>query len=404
MEKEIKENMELESIKKELDKARAELSMLYEIGNAMHSTLNLDEILYIILTAVTAHTGLGFNRAMLFMVSEKENLLEGRMGIGPQSGEEAYQIWKKIETEKMDLNDFIEAYKEFSTQGGSALNNLVKTIKIPLREDGGLLAISVMEGMPFLINTPEARAKTNDIALSILKVEQFVVVPLKAKERTIGVILADNFVTKKPITPEDVRLLSMFANQAGLAIENSRLYEQTLLLSNTDYLTRLWNHGYFQQLISEEIKKALENKSSLGLIMLDIDNFKNYNDTLGHQAGDKVLQQLGMIIRDNIRKNDWACRYGGEEFAVILPQTNKEDTYKFAERLRIKIEQHKFPQEEIQPQQKITVSIGTANFPEDATHKDELIYKADITMLEAKKRGRNRTCQYSKQLISTQST
>ncbi|MCM8765756.1 MAG: sensor domain-containing diguanylate cyclase [Candidatus Omnitrophica bacterium] len=402
MEKELKENMEVELIKKELDKARAELSMLYEIGKAMHSTLNLDEILYIILTAVTAHTGLGFNRAMLFMVNEKENLLEGRMGIGPQSGEEAYQIWKKIETEKMDLNDFIEAYKEFSTQGGPPLNHQVKTIKIPLREDGGILALSVMEGMPFLINTPEARTKINDIALSILKVDQFVVVPLKAKEKSIGVILADNFVTKKTITNEDMRLLIMFANQAGLAIDNSRLYEQTLLLSNTDYLTRLWNHGYFQQLISEEIKKALENKTSLGLIMLDIDNFKNYNDTLGHQAGDKVLQQLGTIIRENIRRNDWACRYGGEEFAIILPQTNKEDTYKFAERLRIKLEQHPFPKEEIQPQQKITVSLGVANFPEDATHKDELIYKADMAMLEAKKRGRNRTCQYTSQLLPRQ--
>ncbi|MGE4357213.1 MAG: diguanylate cyclase [Candidatus Omnitrophota bacterium] len=400
MEKEIKEET-ISSLKEQLEKAKAELSMLYEIGNAMHSTLNLDEILYIILTAVTAHTGLGFNRAMLFMINEEENLLEGRMGIGPQSGEEAYHIWKKIETEKMDLNDFIEAYKEFSTHGDSPLNNLVKTIKIPIREDGGVFYIVITEGMPLLVNTPETRAKINDAVLSLLKVDQFVLVPLKAKDKVIGTILADNFITRKQITQEDVRLLSMFANQAGLAIENSRLYEQTLILSNTDYITRLWNHGRFQQLMNEEIKKSLENKTPVSIIMLDIDNFKNYNDTLGHQAGDKVLQEIGNIIRDNVRKNDWACRYGGEEFAIILPQTNKEDTVKFAERLRAKIESHKFPHEEIQPLQKITVSIGVATFPEDASSKDELIYKADMAMLEAKKKGRNCTVQYSS-VISSQ--
>ncbi|MCM8784080.1 MAG: sensor domain-containing diguanylate cyclase [Candidatus Omnitrophica bacterium] len=398
MEKEIQENIEL--FKKELDKAKTELSILYEIGNAMHSTLNLDEILYIILTAATAHTGLGFNRAMLFMVNEKENLLEGRMGIGPQSGEEAYHIWKKIETEKMDLNDFIEAYKEFSVQKDSPLNNLVKTIKIPLREDGGILAVTVIKGSPSLINTPEARAKINDVALSLLKVDQFVVVPLKAKDKAIGVILADNFITRKPINQDDLRLLSMFANQAGLAIENSRLYEQTLILSNTDYLTHLWNHGYFQQLMNEEIKKSSANKTSISLIMLDIDDFKNYNDTLGHQAGDKVLQEIGDIIRQNVRRNDWACRYGGEEFAIILPQISKEDTLKFAERLRNQIELHKFPHEEVQPKQKITVSIGIATFPADASNKDELIYKADMAMLEAKKKGRNRTCLYFPQSMS----
>jgi diguanylate cyclase (GGDEF)-like protein len=137
--------------------------------------------------------------------------------------------------------------------------------------------------------------------------------------------------------------------------------------------------------------------------MLDIDNFKHYNDTLGHPMGDKVLQEFGRIIKENIRKNDWACRYGGEEFAIILPNTNKEETFKFAERLRLKIEQYKFPQEEIQPQQKITASIGIATFPDDASNKDELIYKADMAMLEAKKRGKNCTYQYSSNLIAQQS-
>ncbi len=386
-------------LKQELERGRAELAMLYEIGNAMRSTLNLDEILYIILTAVTSHAGLGFNRAMLFMVNAKDNFLEGRMGIGPQSGEEAYHIWRKIEVEQMDLNDLIEEYKVFAAKRDSPLDNIVKNIKIPLREDGGILSLAVIEGMPFLVNTNEARAKINDLTLQLLHVDHFVAVPLKAKDRVIGLILADNFITKKPIVREDVRMLTMFANHAGLAIENSRLYEQTLLLSNTDYLTRLWNHGYFQNIINEEVKRATETKLPLSLIMLDIDNFKVYNDKLGHQAGDNVLREIGNILRESVRKSDWACRYGGEEFVIILPRTNKDESYKFAERLRAKIEIHPFANEEIQPFRKITVSLGVATFPEDATSKDDLIYKVDMAMLQAKNKGRNRSCVYSTDLI-----
>jgi diguanylate cyclase (GGDEF)-like protein len=386
-------------LQKELERARAEISMLYEIGNAMRSTLHLDEILYIILTAVTSHAGLGFNRAMLFMVNEKENALEGRMGIGPQSGEEAYQIWMKIEVEQMGLDDLINTYKEFATRRDTPLDNLVKSLKIPLREDGGIIAMAALEGMPFEVTSNEARSKINDLTLQLLRVDHFICVPLKAKDKVIAVILADNFITKKPIAKEDVRLLTTFANHAGLAIENSRLYEQTLLLSHTDYLTRLWNHGYFQYLISEEVKKAQETKTLLSIIMLDIDNFKNYNDRLGHQAGDLILKEIGRLVKESSRKSDWPCRYGGEEFVIILPQTTRDEAYKLAERLRIKVELYSFPNEDVQPYKNITVSLGVAALPDDAANKDALIYKADMALLQAKQRGRNRTCLYSPELI-----
>ncbi|MCX5656658.1 MAG: sensor domain-containing diguanylate cyclase [Candidatus Omnitrophica bacterium] len=390
----------IDNTKQDLERARAEISMLYEISNAMRSTLNLDEILYIILTAVTSHAGLGFNRAMLFMVNEKGNALEGRMGIGPQSGEEAYHIWKKIEGEQMDLNDLIEAYKEFAAKRNTPLDNTIKDIKVPLREDGGIIALTAMEGKSFEVNTHETRVKINDLTLQFLHVDHFVSVPLKAKDKVIGVILADNFITKKPIAKDDVRMLNMFANHAGLAIENSRFYEQALRLSQTDYLTQLWNHGYFQHIIADEFKKATESKHHLSIIMLDIDNFKNYNDKLGHQYGDAVLREIGNIIKESLRKSDSPCRYGGEEFVIILPQTSKDEAYKFAERLRTKIEFYNFSKEEVQPYGKITVSSGVATYPEDASEKDELIYTADMALLQAKQRGRNRSCIYSPDLTA----
>src|SRR4030042_4524408 len=113
---------EIIKAKNELERTKSELAILYEISNAMRTTLKLDEILYIILTGVTAHTGLGFNRAVLFLVNEKENLIEGKMALGPENGEEANRVWKYVEQEKMDLEDMINAYKVSGTFRETSFN------------------------------------------------------------------------------------------------------------------------------------------------------------------------------------------------------------------------------------------------------------------------------------------
>jgi diguanylate cyclase (GGDEF)-like protein len=382
---------ELSELEKQIEKARAELAMLYEISAAMRTTLKLDEILYIILTSVTSHEGLGFNRAMLFLVNEKKSLLEGRMGIGPDTGEEADRIWKLIEVNRMGLEDLISAYMDFVRKDQSRLNHLVKSLRIPLKEDAGILAQTALEEMGFEITTHEALQKVNDDILRLLKLEFFVTVPLKAKDKVVGVIVADNLFTKKQITKDDIRILTMFANQAGLAIENSKLYEQSLLMSHTDSLTRLYNHGYFQDQLAEEINKAKETKKPLSLVLLDLDNFKALNDSLGHQFGDKVLSEVSQILKDTSRENDIVARYGGEEFAIILLEVNKANARERGERLREAIEQRNLSVEG----KKVTVSVGIAALGEDAETKNELIYKADRALYEAKSRGKNQTCLYS---------
>ncbi len=376
--------------KPDLEKTKAELGMLYEISNAMRTTLKLDEVLYIILTAVTSHVGMGFNRAMLFLVNEKENRLEGKIGIGPDTGEEANKIWRYIEDKKMTLEDLINAYNQFiqfEKEGKFRLNKTVKSIKIPLKEDAGILALTVLDGLPFEITTKAARNKTKDQISELLELEDFVTVPLKAKDKVIGVILADNRFTKEPITKDDIRMLTMFANQAGLAIENSQLYEQTVVLSNSDSLTGLWNHGYFQYLLGEEIKKMENIKRPLSLLMIDIDDFKLFNDSFGHQAGDSILKQVSKILKDVSRRIDIVARYGGEEFSIILPETKKEEAFILAERLRQTVEHNPFPKP-------MTISIGIAAYPEDAQTKEELILKADKALFEAKRTGKDRTGVY----------
>lgn len=383
---------ELEKLKQELEKAKAELDILYEISNAMRTTLKLEEILYIILTGVTSHIGLGFNRAMLFLLNEKGDALEGMMGIGPDTGEEADRIWKGIEAKKMNLDDLIAEYKNFKSSK-SKLNSFVQNSKIPLeRAEERVLVSTFLEGMPLHITKETHPRFFQDPLISFLDTEEFITVPLKAKDRVIGVILADNVYTKEPITKDDIRLLTMFANQAGMAIENAHLYEKTVIQSQTDSLTRLWNHGYFHYKLGELLEKANKENLCLSLIMLDLDNFKIYNDKLGHQAGDEILIKISGIIRESCRKDDFACRYGGEEFVIILPQTKKEEAYIIAERIRKNIEEFPFKHEDVLPGQRLTVSLGIASFPENGVSKQDLIMYADKKLYEAKSLGKNRTC------------
>jgi len=384
---------DLNKIKLEIERTKSELAILYEISNAMRTTLKLDEILYIILTGVTAHAGLGFNRAILFLVNEQDGLIEGKMGIGPENGEEANRVWKQIEQEKMDLEDLISVFKFSDTVLETGFNRQIRNLRVPLHDkQQNLLSLVALEGMPLHLTKDTVKNYNNTAAISNLRSEEFVLAPLKAKDKVNGIILADNFINKKPISKDDIRMLIMLANQAGLAIENSQLYEKTVLRAHSDSLTDLWNHGYFQYLLQSGIEKAKAVKGNLSLIMLDIDDFKVYNDMLGHQAGDTILKELSNLLKNQSRKMDYVCRYGGEEFTIILPQTDKPEAFSIAERVRQDIEKHPFVHEEILPNKKLTVSVGIATFPKDGSSPSELTNFCDKVLYQAKSKGKNNTC------------
>jgi len=380
-------------IKQELDRTKMELGILYEISNAMRTTLKLDEILYIILTGVTAHIGLGLNRALLFLVNKKENIIEGKMAIGPETGEEANRMWTQIEEERMNLDDLINVYKTSNGVFLSGFSRQVQHLKVSLQDkQENILALAVLEGMPLHLTRDTIKNYNNSPIIRMLNSEEVILVPLRAKDKVNGLIIADNFITKKPITKDDIRMLTMLANQAGLAIENSQLYEKTVMLAHLDSLTELWNHGYFQFLLLMEMERAKATSTNLSLIMLDIDDFKIYNDQLGHQAGDSILKELATILKNQSRKMDYVCRYGGEEFTIILPRTEKKEALLIAERLRLDIDKHQFINEEILPQKKLTISLGLATYPEDGQSAPELIANSDKLLYQAKNKGKNNTC------------
>ena len=381
--------MTSEELQQELVKTKRQLEVLYEISKAMRTTLKLDEILYIILTAVTAHAGLGFNRAMLFLVNEQNGTLEGAMGIGPGSGEEAQAIWRALDPTRTTLDDLIAAYRSFRSSPFSRLDQLVRSMRMPLNEESGVIALAALEGMPFEILTAEAQAKISHRFLDPLDLDRFVAVPLQARDRVVGVLVADNRFTGKPITNDELTLLMMFANQAGLAIENSRLYEQTLLIAKTDSLTQLWNHGTFQQILAEEIERSKRYAKELTLAILDLDDFKRFNDQAGHQAGDRLLVRVARLLKELARASDQVARYGGEEFAIIFPETPSQEAVQACERIRARLSQEQGGE---LAGRMVTTSIGLASFPAHATTKDDLIYAADMALFEAKRSGKNRTC------------
>lgn len=377
-----------------LARARRDLAVLYDVSNAMRTTLDLEQILYIILTGVTSHSGLGFNRAILFLLNHKNRCLEPKLAIGPDSIEHAKKIWEFIDNTEQDLEELIQIpIDDISRQlNHSVLFQSIKHMKVSLDlTTENLLVDAFHLGSPMHVTEEKLARYSKDSLLRELKTNELVIMPLKAKDKVNGLIVADNLFTQKPITKEDQRLFMMLANQAGLAIENSRLYGQIMHRSHTDAVTNLWNHGFFQNQLQTEIAKAEKAKTPVSLMLIDIDDFKKLNDTYGHQYGDKILMEIASILKTSSREMDYVCRYGGEEFAIILPQSEKNEARKFAERIRKHIESHHFSAPLKKITVPITVSIGLASVPECACTPTELIQQADKALYIAKFSGKNQT-------------
>jgi diguanylate cyclase (GGDEF)-like protein len=193
----------------------------------------------------------------------------------------------------------------------------------------------------------------------------------------------------RPFTDDDREVLRSLAAQATLALENVELHYQIRRQAVTDELTGLANHGRFQELLGAEIEQVRRYQHPVGLIMLDIDDFKSVNDTYGHQQGDVVLKHVAQVLRDSSRETDAPARYGGEEMALILSHTDLEGSYAIAERVRNAIEALRIPRLDRQGVLRITASLGVA--ASTNRQKDGLIADADGALYEAKRQGKNRT-------------
>ncbi|MFC1669982.1 diguanylate cyclase DgcA [Spirochaetota bacterium] len=222
-------------------------------------------------------------------------------------------------------------------------------------------------------------------SLSILRLlEPLLVVPLISKGTLNGIIILGERINKVDFTELEKDFITTIASLAGIAIHNASLYE----MATTDMMTKLKIHHYFQTTMIDEVERARKYKRPLSLIMLDIDNFKNFNDTYGHVAGDLVLEKVAQVLKDNIRLMDVAARYGGEEFAVILPKTDINATIIVAERIRKSIESEMvfYGDKELS----VAVSVGVTQFDSEFDkNKNDFINRADKALYISKKNGKN---------------
>ncbi len=188
----------------------------------------------------------------------------------------------------------------------------------------------------------------------------------------------------------DVELLRKLSSQVGPMVSSILNFERTKELSFTDPLTGIHNRRHFNQVFVREFERARRYGRTLSVLMIDIDHFKVYNDTLGHLAGDSLLRRLAQELSDSLRRTDFVARYGGEEFVVLLPETDYERARKVAEKLRRHVEATPFEGEEIQPEGKITISVGVATYPRHSEEPLHLLELADRSLYMAKEDGRNR--------------
>jgi diguanylate cyclase (GGDEF)-like protein len=214
-------------------------------------------------------------------------------------------------------------------------------------------------------------------------------VPLKAKGRINGILVMGPKSDGEPYFAEEKAFLSDLASLAAIAVENARLYE----LATVDMMTKLKIHHFFQTRLREELEHARENNKPVSLLLTDIDHFKKFNDTYGHQVGDIVLKEVARVLIGMAKGNDVPARYGGEEFALILPGKDIDSAKAIAEKYRERIEKLtvKNPTDKGDKLLRVTVSVGVATFAPEIDHENkQLIERADQALYAAKHAGRNR--------------
>lgn len=342
----------LESKNKALDRKMFEIETLFKASQAMNFQSDTDKLI----------------KQILEMAGKA--IQAERCSIMLQTGTSTDEIETKI----------VQSFK-----GSQKLIIPEKTIKIKVGE--GVAGTVLKTGNSIIVNDGhnDPLFKSFETSAEYEKsINTLISVPLKVKYNVTGVINGVNKINGGKFNEDDQRLLEALAQQAAMAVEHARLYE----LAITDGLTKLFIHRYFQARLEEELVRAKRYHTTCSLIMFDIDHFKKFNDTYGHQQGDIVLMEVAKLIKQTIRETvDIPARYGGEEFTIILPETDAAGAHLVAERLRKTVEAYDFPGQE--QSLKVTISLGVATFPDHASVKSVLIKKADQALYACKDNGRN---------------
>lgn len=351
----------------EVKRYHDDLSAMLRISQAVSSSLDSDRVLFTIVSELGAVVQ--SDRASLIKIVDE------RSGFVVASREEP-----DMQNRELDLDDYPEIVK------------------------------AVGEGRVIIIDDSDSDPLLADVVVRIPDRKSVMIVPLELRKE-LGEYVLLSSRAYRPYSQAEVRFAQIVASAAANGLANAALYEQAAVdnqrlatLANTDDLTALYNHRYFYQRLEEEYKRAERYASDLSLILLDLDHFKNVNDTYGHQKGDAVLKELGSVLMRTVRETDLVARYGGEEFAVLLPETEIAGAFRQAERMRREVKAHYFDALQGNP---LTISCGVACMPFGSPtftapehRQDALIAWADQALYTAKRGGRDRSITSEAQLTT----
>jgi len=258
-----------------------------------------------------------------------------------------------------------------------------------LVKPGGLTHRILEEGQLFVVeDTEEAGFFNNPLALEE-QIRSLIAVPLKIHDRMVGILYVDDFKPRK--YPEHrLRVMGILAAFAALSINNAQLHLETQKLACTDGLTGLYNHRQFKAMLREEMARAKRYRKKMTLLMIDLDDFKKFNDSQGHPEGDRVLAALGSTLRSTLRDSDISFRYGGEEFVALLPETGITAGLLAAQRIGEAVRENSRRLLADTYPQGVTVSVGVAAFPRDGEDEVSLLKVADDMLYRSKHQGKDR--------------
>lgn len=344
-----KSSVKNEKVNNDIEKKFNILKSVYEIGKLLTSTLDSGKVLQLV-TERVGELLAAKNWSLLLVDEEKKELY---FGIVVGNGSD------KIKKKRLKLGEGIA--------GWVAVNR--KPILIP----------DVSKDPRFFPGMDK---------VSGFRTESIICAPLISKGRVLGVIELINKKIGDEFTESDLESLTHLADYIAIAIDNAKNFEKIQELTIKDDLTCLYNTRFFHEMLEREIKRAIRKKRDLSLIFMDLDHFKEVNDTYGHIYGSLLLKQVAEIIKNSVRNIDIPIRYGGDEFVIILPETSKNQAEVVAKRILENLRNTTFLKEE-GINLKLTASLGFASYPEDAKDKEDLIKAADNAMYKVKNTSRN---------------
>ena len=341
------------------------------LSSRMLQAEDLDAALYAMLLGITSGYGAGFHRAALFTYDEETNSFRGGAAIGPRDEAEAHRIWEAIETEDKTLDQTVDDYKTRDASG--AFESLVRSLTVD-ETDCAEVAKVLSAGTAQVFRTPPENAS---MARLLAPATEYVLSAIQSGGTRLGFIVADNAFGHPAVSSAQLEFLRALVDPTSLVWKTRSLLRKVDALARRDALTGLYNRRELEERLSIEQSRCARAQRPISIAVIDLDHFKNVNDTRGHAAGDVLLRRVGVLLSESLRQHDVPARYGGDEFVLLFPEGTKVELAAVTTRIGRRAKE-----------EGISLSIGGATWPDDGPDAQTLMAVADAQLYAAKAAGR----------------